>query len=158
MSDETPQPTEIPLPPETPVPPPPSLAEEAPPPPPEPVQEEKPKATRATARKNTKLAPEVVEEESAPKPKAKGKPRAKTLPTPPIVIDAVELESTQTEAPPPPESEPLRASNEPAFMSASTALDTRTPQQRLADMQVEMKRLKREAKNVLYKKMLEGKI
>jgi hypothetical protein len=43
-------------------------------------------------------------------------------------------------------------------MSASTALDTRSPQQRLADMQAEMKRLKREAKNVQYKKMLEGKI
>jgi hypothetical protein len=102
------------------------------------------------------VAPTPVE-----KPKPKAKPRAKKQPAAPAVtIDAVDLsmQEEQHEHPPPEEPpQPQRHSEEP-IITAATQIDTRTPHQKLMDVQTEMRRLRREAKQVHYKKMLEGKL
>ena len=96
----------------------------------------------------------------AEKPKPKAKPRAKKQPAAPAVtIEAVDLTIDEKHEEPPLEEtpKPQRHSEEP-IITANTQIDTRTPHQKLMDVQTEMRRLRREAKQVHYKKMLEGKL
>ena len=91
----------------------------------------------------------------------KAKPRAKRAPAKQVVIDAVEvqpvIETVPMEEAKEQKEEPVRA--EDAFnVEGTTQIDTRTPKQKLLDLQADMKRLKREAKQTHYKKMLEGKL
>jgi hypothetical protein len=96
----------------------------------------------------------------AEKPKPKAKPRAKKQPSAPAVtIEAVDLTADeQHEHPPPEETSKTQRHSEEPIITAATQIDTRTPHQRLMDVQTEMRRLRREAKQVHYKKMLEGKL
>jgi hypothetical protein len=67
------------------------------------------------------------------------------------VVETVPLEKVKEQ-----KEEPESA--EEAFKEGTAQIDTRTPKQKLLDLQADMKRLRREAKQTHYKKMLEGKL
>lgn len=97
--------------------------------------------------------------EPTPKQKAKAKPRTRKTPAKEVVIDSVEVQPV-IETVPIEEvkaEEPVRP-EEQFKMEAEKQIDTRSVKQKLLDMQADMKRLKREAKQTHYKKMLEGKL
>ena len=131
-----------------------------------PAAEEKPKPKRYVKKKVVPPAPTPEEpptqtpipsptpEESPPPPakvRAKAKPRAKKGAASQVFIDAVDMQMPPDDAPQ--VSEVPQPTEVPV-----TVMDTRTPQQRLAAMQQEMKKLRKDAKAVQYKRMLEGKI
>ena len=88
-----------------------------------------------------------------PKAKPKAKPRAKKAAAKDVVIDTVDVQPITQEV-----QEPTIVTEPEVVVEADTTPDTRTPQQRLSDMQMQMKKLRKEAKQVNYKRMLEGKI
>ena len=88
-----------------------------------------------------------------PKAKPKAKPRAKKAAAKDVVIDTVDVQPITQEV-----QEPAVVTEPEVVIEADTTPDTRTPQQRLSDMQLQMKKLRKEAKQVNYKRMLEGKI
>ena len=137
---------------------------------PEPTPE-KPKPKRYVRKKAAVPTPEVPPASPEPIPevpppceqpaKPKAKPRAKKATKKEVVIDTEEVQAVAppTEIAPPPEhQETVVKDTDPFDMTAKTTLDTRTPKQQLMDLAVEMKRVKREAKQTHYKRMLEGKI
>ena len=70
-----------------------------------------------------------------------------------MVIDTVDVQPIAQET-----QEPTVVTEPEVVIEADPTLDTRTPQERLSQMQQQMKLLKREAKQVHYKKKLEGKL
>ena len=92
-------------------------------------------------------------ETPAPKAKQKAKPKAKKAAAKDVVIDTVDVQPITQET-----QEPAIVTEPKVVIEADTTPDTRTPQQRLSDMQLQMKKLRKEAKQVNYKRMLEGKI
>jgi hypothetical protein len=88
-----------------------------------------------------------------PKAKPKAKPRAKKAAAKDVVIDTVDVQPITQET-----QEPAIVTEPEVVIEADTTPDTRTPQQRLSDMQLQMKKLRKEAKQVNYKRMLEWKI
>jgi hypothetical protein len=88
-----------------------------------------------------------------PKAKPKAKPRAKKAVSKDVVKDTEDEEPIAQEV-----QEPTIVTEPEVVVEADTTPDTRTPQQRLSDMQLQMKKLRKEAKQVNYKRMLEGKI
>ncbi len=88
-----------------------------------------------------------------PKAKPKAKPRAKKAAAKDVVIDTVDVQPITQEV-----QEPTIVTEPEVVVEADTTPDTRTPQQRLSDMQLQMKKLRKEAKQVKNKRMLEGKI
>ena len=114
----------------------------APPAPPAPTPKEPPPPT-----------PTPTVETPVPKAKTKAKPRAKKAVTKDVVIDTVDMQPITQEA-----QEPNIVTEPEVVIEAVTTQDTRTPYQRLSDLQQQMKKLRKEAKQVNYKRMLEGKI
>ena len=96
---------------------------------------------------------EPTAETPIPKAKPKAKPRAKKAAAKDVVIDTVDVQPITQEV-----QEPTIVTEPEVVVEADTTPDTRTPQQRLSDMQLQMKKLRKEAKQVNYKRMLEGKI
>jgi hypothetical protein len=97
---------------------------------------------------------EPTAETPIPKAKPKAKPRAKKAAAKDVVIDTVDVQPITPET-----QEPAMVTEpEVVVVEADTTPDTRTPQQRLSDMQLQMKKLRKEAKQVNYKRMLDGKI
>ena len=88
-----------------------------------------------------------------PKAKPKAKPRAKKAAAKDVVIDTVDVQPITQEV-----QEPTIVTEPEVVVEADTTPDTRTPQQRLSDMQMQMKKLRKEAKQVNSKRTLEGKI
>ena len=86
-------------------------------------------------------------------PKPKAKPRVKKVVAKHMVIDTVDVQPITQET-----QEPTIVTEPEVVTEAHTTQDTRTPHQRLSDMQQQMKKLRKEAKQVNYKRMLEGKI
>ena len=122
----------------------------APPAPPAPTPEE----PVAPPEPPTSAPPEPPTMETpVPKAKAKAKPRAKKAVAKDVVIDTVDAQPITQET-----QEPTIVTEPEVVIEADTTQDTRTPYQRLSDMQQQMKKLRKEAKQVNYKRMLEGKI
>ena len=96
---------------------------------------------------------EPTAETPIPKAKPKAKPRAKKAAAKDVVIDTVDVQPITQEV-----QEPTIVTEPEVVVEADTTPDTRTPQQRLSDMQLQMKKLRKEAKQVNYKRTLEGKI
>jgi hypothetical protein len=88
-----------------------------------------------------------------PQAKPKAKPRVKKVVAKHMVIDTVDVQPITQET-----QEPTIVTEPEVVTEAHTTQDTRTPHQRLSDMQQQMKKLRKEAKQVNYKRMLEGKI
>jgi len=132
----------------------------------EPLKDEPAAPKKRASRAKTKSLPPAAEVPQVPEappptpevpptpaPKPKAKPRAKkSTAAAAVTIDAIDLTMPEEAT-----AEPQRQSEEP-IVTAQTHVDTRTPHQNLMDVQSEMRRLRREAKQVHYKKMLEGKI
>ena len=97
--------------------------------------------------------PEPTVESPVPKAKPKAKPRVKKVVAKDVVIDTVDVQPITQET-----QEPTVVTEPEVVIEADTTPDTRTPHQRLSDMQQQMKKLRKEAKQVNYKRMLEGKI
>jgi hypothetical protein len=120
---------------------------------------EKPKPKRYVKKKVAPPEPpaptqeEPTAETPIPKAKPKAKPRAKKAAAKDVVIDTVDVQPITQEV-----QEPTIVTEPEVVVEADTTPDTRTPQQRLSDMQLQMKKLRKEAKQVNYKRMLEGKI
>ena len=122
--------------------------------PPEPAPPAPPVLTLEVAdQREEPPTPTPTVETPVPKAKAKAKPRAKKAVAKDVVIDTVDVQPITKEA-----QEPTIVTEPEVVIEADTTQDTRTPHQRLSDMQQQMKKLRKEAKQVNYKRMLEGKI
>jgi hypothetical protein len=101
---------------------------------------EKPKPKRYVKKKVAPPEPPAPtpEEPSAetpiPKAKPKAKPRAKKAAAKDVVIDTVDVQPITQEV-----QEPTVVTEPEVVVEADTTPDTRTPQQRLSDMQLQMK-------------------
>ena len=140
------------------------VKKKAAPPAPTPEEPEPPVLTLEVADQRAPPAPPEPEppappaepptvETPVPKAKAKAKPRAKKAVAKDVVIDTVDVQPITQET-----QEPTVVTEPEVVIEADTTPDTRTPHQRLSDMQQQMKKLRKEAKQVNYKRMLEGKI
>ena len=127
----------------------------APPEPPTSAPPTSPVLTQQVADQREEPAPPEppTVETPVPKTKAKAKPRVKKAVAKDVVIDTVDVQPITQET-----QEPTVVTEPEVVIEADTTQDTRTPHQRLSDMQQQMKKLRKEAKQLNYKRMLEGKI